>query len=598
MLEEISNIFVYIDDIIIFNKTKEEHTATLLQVLQRLFEHHIKINFEKSKFFQSEVEVLGYVVKSDGIYPKQSYLENKIFYKEIKTLKDVQKLLGVMNWYRKFLPDLSMKLHAISDLLKKENKNKALTQEMKLEIERMKLHIRQNHKLCFPNFKKKFKLNCDASELGMGSVLYQEDRIIGYYSKKFGGPELNYTIVEKEYLSILLSMIHFRKITQGSYIEVYTDSKNCLNMNEFDYDLFHVDGKENVIADNLSRCFAITEEETPKIKEYIASLQRASHYRDGEYLLDSKGRIILKDAETKMFLKNNHVLFGHRGITTMYNNLKNIVYVKNVIQNLKDIISKCETCKRYKPRNNGIETKGPHISANHKFEKISSDIFGPFKLNDYIHKGKKEAGYILSITDIYSRFTRLYFYYNVGANKVIEALTQWERDYGKPKQIISDNGKQYIGRELKTYLDNAKITHSLIPTYSPRSNGISESLNKTIAFILAINKKRNIQTILADIEDTINMNHNRTIGTSPLAAIKQFSVFDPLHNKTTVKSRPYIIPPCKVNIGDLVYAKDHHAKKLDKKFKRKKRVTEIGRKGRWIRLEGDRHMTHIMDVKL
>lgn len=169
----------------------------------------------------SEVEILKYNVKSDGIYPKQSYLENQIFHKEIKTLRDVQRLLGIMNWYRKFLPDLSRRLNCVSDLLKKNNKDKTLDINIKQ-------HIRENHKLHSPDFNKKFKLNCDASELGMGSVLFQEDRIIGYYSKKLRGSELNYTIVEKEYLSVLLSMMHFKNIKQGSYVEIHTENKNCV----------------------------------------------------------------------------------------------------------------------------------------------------------------------------------------------------------------------------------------------------------------------------------------------------------------------------------------------------------------------------------
>ena len=78
---DIDDVFVYIDDITIASKTLEEHKRTLLQVLKRLNEHGMKINFEKTKLFQTEIEVLGYKVNAEGIYPKTEYLNNKIFFK-------------------------------------------------------------------------------------------------------------------------------------------------------------------------------------------------------------------------------------------------------------------------------------------------------------------------------------------------------------------------------------------------------------------------------------------------------------------------------------------------------------------------------------
>lgn len=80
VLGDIYDVFVYIDDITISSRTIEEHKKTLLQVLKRLYKHGMKINFEKTKLFQTEIEVLGYRVNKDGIYPKTEYLNNKIFF--------------------------------------------------------------------------------------------------------------------------------------------------------------------------------------------------------------------------------------------------------------------------------------------------------------------------------------------------------------------------------------------------------------------------------------------------------------------------------------------------------------------------------------
>lgn len=232
LLGDIENVFVYIDDIIIYGKTKEEHNIAFKNVLKVLYNSKIKINFEKAVILQNKIEILGYMIDADGIYPKTDYLEHKIFFKEIKTKKDLQRLLGVLNWYRKFIPDLSRKIYKITNMLAKTYKEIKLDKHMNTELNGIKEWIRAQHKMSFPDYKKKFVLQCDASDIGLGAVLTQEGKIIRYYSKKFSKAEINYTIVEKEFLAILLSLIKFKSIIQGSYVEVQTDSKTVSSKKE------------------------------------------------------------------------------------------------------------------------------------------------------------------------------------------------------------------------------------------------------------------------------------------------------------------------------------------------------------------------------
>lgn len=274
ILKGITNCFVYIDDIVIYTKTIEEHKRILDIVLKRLLEHEVKINFEKSKIGMKEVEVLGYRVNNKEIFPIFTDKTSKLLNRNIKTRKEVQRLVGLLNWYRKFIPNLSERICEITNLLKgrKDDKKITVTRQIKDEINKLSKIIANESKLDFPDFSKKFTLECDAPDMGIGSVLRQEDKIIGYYFKKLQGPELNYSIVEKEYLSIFLVLLHFQRIIQGNYIEIYTDNRNCnhdnkkitsriqrwkLLMNEFSYSIFHIQGKNNSVADELSRCFLL-----------------------------------------------------------------------------------------------------------------------------------------------------------------------------------------------------------------------------------------------------------------------------------------------------------------------------------------------------
>ncbi|KAF9758210.1 Transposon Tf2-9 polyprotein [Nosema granulosis] len=178
-------------------------------------------------FFRKEIIVLGYRVNEEGIFPIADNLHEKIFDKEIRTKKQLQSLIGTLNWFRKYVPNLSQKINSITEKLKnKYDKNIYSLSENEREcLESISKKV-QKGKLSFPDYSKNFCLQCDASDIGMGSVLMQDGKIIGIYSRKFKNSEFNYTVVEKEFFGILTSLLYFENIIYGCYIEIYTDSNN------------------------------------------------------------------------------------------------------------------------------------------------------------------------------------------------------------------------------------------------------------------------------------------------------------------------------------------------------------------------------------
>ncbi|MGL5898737.1 MAG: hypothetical protein ACRCZW_03590, partial [Lactobacillaceae bacterium] len=296
-------------------------------------------------------------------------------------------------------------------------------------------------------------------------------------------------------------------------------------------------------------------------------------------------------------LKKLHDYSGHRGVTVLYNNLKNIIGMKNLFREIAKTINECQVCKKFKLYY-GRKLGTAPISATKPFERISIDIFGPFNLQNYDHAGKKESGYILTITDIFSRYTRLYFNYKIDSKKIIEKLIEWRTLYGKPKCLISDNGRQYTSNILKEHLTKEDIIHSLVPIYSPKSNGISESINKTIAFMLSIKKGKRIKDIIKVIEKTININYNRTLSAAPFTIINKYSPYDPFKRRIELQNKLNNLPIIKFKLNDMVYYKDHKSKKLEQKYRGKKKIVYIGNKGRWVKLEGENNFRHVSDLKL
>lgn len=218
---------VFLDDILVHSKSVEEHDAHLYTVLGILKEVGASLNGKKSMFYQSRIEYLGIELSKDGMRP---LVTEKLRLKNLtpaNTKRKVRKLLGVINWFRNFIPNLSGTVAPLSDLLKCPGKliwtdiHEAIVTQIVETVNKRPL-------LVHPNYEQPFRLQCDASSRGVGSVLFQEHGVIGYFSRKFNSAQENYPIMHQEGLGVILSLQHFRHLILGYEINVETDHSNLL----------------------------------------------------------------------------------------------------------------------------------------------------------------------------------------------------------------------------------------------------------------------------------------------------------------------------------------------------------------------------------
>ncbi|KAF9761964.1 hypothetical protein NGRA_2302 [Nosema granulosis] len=247
--------------------------------------------------------------------------------------------------------------------------------------------------------------------------------------------------------------------------------------------------------------------------------------------------------------------------------------------------------------------KNIKITANKQFERICTDIYGSFPISDYKTNCLRETGYILTVTDIFTRFTKLFFSERIDARFIKKSLETWFTKHGKPKVLISDNGRQYINQILKNYLHEKDISHILIPEYTSSSNGISERLNKTLSFILTANKGKSIHDIIRRGENNLNYNHNRSIGTSPIALATgkdPFDIFRLSLNRPRRKTKHHSTRKRTTwKLGDSVYIRNFKSHKLGSKYDSTPRwIVEVGKKGLWVKLEDNPGWTHSKNIKL
>ncbi|KAF9762256.1 hypothetical protein NGRA_2139 [Nosema granulosis] len=150
------------------------------------------------------------------------------------------------------------------------------------------------------------------------------------------------------------------------------------------------------------------------------------------------------------------------------------------------------------------------IDAKQPFERVSTDIYGPFSTEDFVHNENSEMGYFITFTDIYTRITRVKFVSKITAKDLIKAVKEWIILYRRPKVLIMDNGVQYTSNKFKGFLAKSSIECRYIPKYTPSSNGVSERLNIAISEMLRMNKGQNIAMVVKKIHHKLNENHHTT----------------------------------------------------------------------------------------
>ena len=275
VLQGLKGVKCYIDDIVIFSDTWQEHLDSIRQVLQRFKDHNLVVNLDKSDFCQAEITYLGHRVGNGKIKPKEA---NALAISEMKaptTVRGVRRLLGAIGFYRRFCPNFSKISHPLTELLKK-NRKFVWTSECEDSFQKLKSIIESGPILKAPDFTKPFSLYVDASGTGIGAMLAQAndddlDMPVAFYSKKLNRHQRNYAPIELECLALVRSLEHFEVyLSSGHPIRIYTDHnplvfihrmKNAnqkllrwaLYLQKYELDIQHIKGIENVFADMLSR---------------------------------------------------------------------------------------------------------------------------------------------------------------------------------------------------------------------------------------------------------------------------------------------------------------------------------------------------------
>lgn len=221
----------YLDDIVIYSQSWEEHLEHLRRVLCSLRQTRLTVKLRKCQLGMTECRYLGHIVGSGEVRPEQDKVRAIRKFPVPQTKKEVRVFLGIAGYYRKFIPNFSSVATALTDLTKRKAPNQVQwTKECDTAFQLLKQLLCSEPVLKTPDFDRPFILQTDASDHGVGAVLSQRDKDgiehpLGYFSRKLLAREENYSTVEKECLAIKLGVETFCVYLIGRQFEIQTDHR-------------------------------------------------------------------------------------------------------------------------------------------------------------------------------------------------------------------------------------------------------------------------------------------------------------------------------------------------------------------------------------
>ena len=269
----------YLDDIIIYSRSEKEHLEHLEEIFTRLKTAGLKLKLEKCCFFKKHIQYLGHLISADGIQPLPEKLESIAKMPAPKNPKEVKQFLGLVGYYRKFVPRFADISRVLTHLTKKDVEFK-WTPECKNCFQILKEFLQQAPILRYPDPQANYTLYTDASKYAYAGVLTQHyngtDHPITYVSGLFRGSQLNWATLTKEAYAIYMSVKKLSFYIDTAKITVKSDhlplkkflEKNTLNskvnnwaveLESQDITFEYIPGIRNTLADTLSRLIEMDE---------------------------------------------------------------------------------------------------------------------------------------------------------------------------------------------------------------------------------------------------------------------------------------------------------------------------------------------------
>ncbi len=506
-----SNADNYEDDILLFTKTFEEHLALLNRVLTILHLEGIKLNLRKCEFARTTVKYLGHMLSYNQVRPLFSNISAITNFPRPTEVTNVRQFIGKVNYYHKFIPNVSKLLSPLHDLLKKDV-TFSWTPACENSFCQAKNYLCSKPVLAIYNPEETCYLFTDASRCGIGAVLKQcqedgELHPIGYMSRTLHTYQKNYPVTELECLAIIEALDFWHHYLYGSKFVIYSDHSALrwlhsikgpkgrlynwvMKIGQYEAEIRYHPGMANVETDCLSRnpihhnsdfpehvkvVNLITTETLKQAQDKEPPDLPGSFMEAGLVAVRIRGiiRIVVPTSLQGHLLSTCHHNYGHLAHRKMLKLLSWRYYWPNMNRLIYKFTQRCHTCQTNKQkRSRPLGELGQQIATN-PLDMVAIDTIGGLKG----YSSEKQYAHVA--VDLCTRYAWATCSRTQTAKDFIN-LFQQVSTLNTPKAILGDRYTGITSTEFKHFLQSKNVPLTLITTSCPQSNGTVERLNQTL----------------------------------------------------------------------------------------------------------------------
>lgn len=485
---------LYIDDIMVFGQHDDDFILNLEQVFKRLRQYHVTLNPKKCRFGMASVEYVGHVVSETGVTFSPEKREKVLDFPLPATQKELQAFLGLVNYFRDHVPDITGHVKPLRILVDPKKKNQRLTWQAQTESQFYKVRdlVANCPALFFVDDTAPIIVMTDASDVGIGSYIYQlidnKERPIIFMSKSLHGAELNWSTIEKEAYAIFFTLTKYNHLLRDNKFLLRTDHKNLTYINlgssqkvqrwklalqEFDFNIEHVAGTSNSVADAFSR-LCLNNQPARKEEESEESIAALEVFRSR-----------IPEEHYRKISSHHNSTCGHFGVEkTLDRLLASKLKWKHMREHVRQFIQQCPVCQKLSEQRREIKTH-PFTTASYSpMDVLNIDTIGP------VAKDSQNNEHIIVIIDCFTRWIELFPVPDTSALSAARALLQHVGRFGTPGILRSDRGSQFVNNIITEFNSLVVTDPQYSLAYSKEENAIVERANKEVL--------RHLRAIISD----------------------------------------------------------------------------------------------------
>ena len=531
---------VYMDDLLIFSKDEESHYRNLETVLRRLKEHQLYASPKKCEFFQTEIDFLGFLVGKDGMRVNPEKVDVLRTWPTPESLTELRSFLGLLQFFRRFIPKFSAIAAPLTNLTKKEMGIGKWNEKCDEAFQKLKDAIVQAPILVAPDWKKPFRGHVDASQLAVGGTLTQldrngKDRVVSFFSKKLTSTEADYTANDRELLGLISFLERFRCYLEGSEFEIFTDNqvlksfftKPKLSRKEArwletlgNFGIFPITlkpGKIHVLGDTLSRAPHVIKSESGTLLNslevpFIEFEDVITRYDDDQFFgpivraMDGK---FPNDEVQKRKLEKVLPMFSRNGQKLLYNGkvcvprrsvssvlqlahdskisghfkfLKTLsrlekFHWRHKTRDVRKYVDGCMKCQQYRDSNQKKLTDPMSLE-------VPERRWGSLATDFIVSLPKTKDGYDAIITWVDRLTRRVHFLKAKGTDTAEDTANAFFanifKHHGLPDNVVSDRDSKFTSKFWGRLMELCGVKLKMSTSRHPQTDGSSEIMNRMV----------------------------------------------------------------------------------------------------------------------